>query len=99
MTPDTDSQDDPLGGIGGAISKFVCAAVFGGFVSVVVFLGVLWLGWGDETGMDRFWNSPWPHILWIIPLVWGFLGVFWFDRMLDASRDIFDRFFGVNDDD
>lgn len=80
---------DPLAGPLGAVAKFVGAGLFGGFVSLVVFLGILWLD------VDAFWQSPWPHVLWIIPVMWGVLGIFWFDKMLDAARKIFEGFFGI----
>ena len=82
---------DPLTGPGGAVLKFIGSALFGGFVSLVVVLAAFFLE------IDRFWQRPWIHLLWVIPLVWGFLGIFWFEKMLDAARRIFEDFFGVGE--
>ena len=64
--------------------RFVGCALFGGLVSLVIFFVVIF--WG----LYGFFDSYWKHTLWIVPLVWGILGIFWFDRMLDIARDIFE---------
>jgi len=81
---------DPRRGIGGVIGRFIVATFFGGFVSLVILAIVLWVD------LDMFWESPWPHVLWLIPMVWGILGIFWFDQMLNAGRKIFEMFFGID---
>ena len=73
---------DPLSGPVGAIFKFFGAALFGGFVSLVL-LGIAF--WGE---LDFFWERPWIHVFWIIPGMWGVLGIFWFDQMLDAAKHV-----------
>ena len=83
------TYDGPLKGPLGAVAKFFAAALFGGFVSLLVFFVVLLIG------IDAFWQSPWPHVLWIIPLVWGVLGIFWFERMIDMARDLVETVLGV----
>jgi hypothetical protein len=70
--------------------KFVCAGLFGGFISLVLFLTVLWVD------MPGFWESPWPHLFWVIPVVWGTLGIFWFDKMLDVARKLTEGFLGLD---
>ena len=81
--------EDPLRGPFGAVLKFVAAAFLGGFVSLVV-IAVVFL-----FGIHSFWQAPWLHILWIIPIVWGILGIFWLDRMLELGRKIFEDYFGT----
>lgn len=34
-------------------------------------------------------SGKWIHMLWILPLAWGALGVFFVDKMLELARDIF----------
>ena len=70
-----------------AVLKFVLAALFGCLVTLVVILAILGMG------LDSFWASRWVHILWIIPLLWGCLGVIWFDRVLELGRDVFEGYF------
>jgi hypothetical protein len=79
---------DPLNGPGGVAVKFVCAALFGGLLLLPVYIVLLFVNF------EIVWDSPWPHLFWIIPLVWGVLGIFWFERMLDLARDIVEAFFG-----
>lgn len=62
--------------------RFVGCALFGGLVSFVIFFVVMFFG------LYGFFDSYWKHSLWIVPIVWGILGIFWFDNMLDIARDI-----------
>ena len=75
----------------GAVCRFILAALFGGLVSIVLVMGVVLFG------VESFWDGPTPHVLWIIPAVWGVLGVFWFGKMLDFAREVFEGFFRVGD--
>jgi len=84
--------DDPPVGPGEIVARFIGTGLFGGFVSLVIFLTVIW---GD---FEFFWRSPLRHLLWIIPLAWGIVGIFRFDEMLDPARRIFSGFFGVDSD-
>ena len=51
-----------------------------------------------EMDFASFWQTRWRHVLWILPVVWGVLGIFWFGRMLDIARRIFEDYFGVDSD-
>jgi len=73
-------QTEPWNTIAGVVAKFLGAALFGGFVSLILLCGVFWLE------LEFPLESPWIHVFWIIPVAWGALGVFWFDPMLDAAR-------------
>ncbi|MBM4041455.1 MAG: hypothetical protein FJ290_23380 [Planctomycetes bacterium] len=79
-------EKSPTSGPLGAVLKFVFAALFGGLISLVISVIVYW------TGAHEFWRSGWVHTLWIIPLVWGVLGIVWFDEMLDWAREFFEGF-------
>ena len=80
---------DPLRGPIGAALKFFGAALFGCFVSLILLI-VAFFG---EIGI---WDTKWAHVLWVIPAVWGILGIFWFDKMLDFARALFEGFFGLD---
>lgn len=82
-------RTDPLAGPAGALVKFVISAAVGGLASLVIALGIL------SAGFDGFWESRWVHILWIIPMVWGVLGVFFYVRLLDVARAVVEGFFEV----
>ena len=79
------------GGVCGAVLRFILAALFGSLVSIVLVMGVVLFG------VESFWDGRTPHILWIIPAVWGVLGVFWFGKMLDFAREVFEGFFRIGD--
>ena len=81
---------DILNDLAGAIVKFFGAALFGSFISIVI-LTCIYL-----SEMFFFWETAWRHILWIIPVVWGILGLFWFEHMLDTGKKVFEWFFGVD---
>jgi len=83
-------EKHPLRGPLAVVGKFIATAFMGGFVSLVV------LVFFQSYAFQACWEEPWPHLLWVIPLFGGILGVFWFDWMLEAARDIFERCFGVD---
>lgn len=69
--------------------RFLLAAMFGVFIDIVLacFTGtVLLLGYRPGLG----WLAP---ALITVPIVWGALGVLFFDEMLDLGREIVERFF------
>ncbi|MBM4034734.1 MAG: hypothetical protein FJ291_23565 [Planctomycetes bacterium] len=80
---------DPLAGPLGAVLKFFFSALFGCLISLAIAGLFYWCGLGLW-----FWQSRWVHILWIIPLAWGLLGILWFDQMLDWAREILEGFSG-----
>ena len=84
-------KDDPLTGISGALLKFLAGAVFGGFVSFVIFIILLMA----PEALVTFFAGPYKHILWGIPVAWGLLSILWFDPMLDLAAKIFEAFFGL----
>lgn len=79
-------RKDSLNGPFGAFYKFLGASLFGLLVSLVVFLSMIFLA------AESFFAPPWIHVLWIIPLAWGLIGVIWFDPMLDLGKKILDGF-------
>jgi hypothetical protein len=83
-------NNDMLSGPDGAFFKFIMAALFGLLVSLAIGFIAAWLL------MDSFFATPWVHILWIIPLVWGVLGIFWFDQMLELGKKIIEYLFGID---
>jgi len=82
------SIGDPLRGPGGAVVKFFFAALFGGMLVLPIYFVVL------LAQIEFFMNIRLFHLLWIVPLVWGVLGIFWYERMLDLARDIIEAFLG-----
>lgn len=72
--------------LAGVITKFVCASLFGGIISCVAWKACWW--W-----CDAILQYPWFHVFWIFPVVWGFLGIFWFDRMLSIAQQFLERIF------
>jgi len=90
LVQENEMKKDPLSGPVGAIAKFIGAALFGGFVSLLLLGSAFWLD------LEFLYESPWIHIFWIIPVAWGVLGVFWFDQMLDAARHLVEGALGVD---
>ena len=84
--------EDPLSGYGpgACIAKFVGAFVFGLFVDAVIIGCLMWFTPYSSASLFPSWTSG---ILVAVPLVWGILGIFFFDRMLDLARHIFEDFF------
>ena len=78
---------DPLKGVAGIILKFFAAALFGCLVSLILLLAIF------AIGAHTFWDGWGPHLLWIIPILWGVLGIFWFEPMLAFASHIFEEFF------
>jgi membrane protein DedA with SNARE-associated domain len=70
----------------GGFCRFILSALFGGFISVVLFFIMIYFG------IDGFFQSNWKHSLWIIPLCWGVIGIFWFENSLSIARDIVEGF-------
>jgi hypothetical protein len=71
----------------GFLLKFIGAALFGGLVSfAVLFVAFVVL----DVDIMFSANGKWFHCLWMIPLAWGILGIFCFDRMLALARAIFE---------
>lgn len=69
------------------LCRFIGGAIFGGFISLVLFFVLLRLSLYD------IWYSWLVHALWLLPLGWGIAAIFLFDRMLDVARDIAESFF------
>ena len=85
-------QRDPLSGMAGTFWKFIIAAIFGAMISFVLFIIVLELANGDS-----FWFQKGAHVFWIIPVVWGVMGIFWYEKMLTVARDLVEWVCGVGD--
>jgi hypothetical protein len=84
-------ETDPLRGPLGVLGKFIGGAILGCFVSFVVFIACYW-----ALDTDTFMEGKWLHALWIIPIVWGVLGIFWFKPMLELGRSIFEAYFHID---
>ncbi|MFY9399595.1 MAG: hypothetical protein WAR22_14655 [Desulfomonilia bacterium] len=69
--------------------RFLLAAMFGVFIDIVLacLAGIVLL-MGYRPGLG--WLAP---TLLAVPVVWGVLGIFYFDEMLDLGREIVERFF------
>ena len=82
-------DDHMLVKLWGAVCRFIVGVMSGAFVSVVIFVVV--------TGLEifSFWEGPWKHSLWIVPLVWGALAVLWFQQMLEMAKRLFEGIFAL----
>ena len=81
-----DSSNGPVG----IVAKFLCAALFGAFLSFLLFAGAVW--WD----LDFLWRPPWIHAFWGLPVVWGVLGIFCFESMLDLARRLVEAVLGTD---
>jgi hypothetical protein len=82
---------DIIENLGGIVAKFLCAYIFGCMVSfIVLFVALL-------VDVEAIWDSSWTHIFWVIPLVWGVLGLFWYKQMLEIGRKIVMEFWGIEE--
>ena len=82
--PKPEDLKDPFHGRFGWILRFLVSAFFGGFISLFIFIVIFrWYV------IIPFWDTKFVHVLWIIPLVWGILGIFLFDKMMDITRNSF----------
>jgi len=71
-----------------AVGRFFFSALFGAALCLVLAAIVsefVHLGW---------WYPRALHLFWIVPLVWGLLGIFWFDKMLRVAGELIERLFG-----
>jgi hypothetical protein len=95
MRPKKIIKKDPLGGLTGVLAKFFFAALFGGMVSLLVFF-VFFLLWGDFYEFIKFtYDSAWFHLLWVVPVIWGILGIIWFDQMLEIASSFVEYVLGL----
>lgn len=73
------------------VAKFLGSAVFGLLVSwIILDLGL---------GLVNLHGAPggiWLALLWITPLIWGVLGVFYFDKALDFALKLWKSYFGFD---
>ncbi|HEY3377963.1 MAG TPA: hypothetical protein VGL77_10780 [Armatimonadota bacterium] len=76
--------------LSGGIWRFIGSAIFGGFLSLLLLFVFLHLG--IVRDLDDWWLRGVLHALWILPVCWGILGIFWYDAMLDMARDIVEWF-------
>jgi hypothetical protein len=69
--------------------RFFSAAIFGLFVDIVIltFYGIILL-MGYSVSV-----KPLLYTLATTPLIWGILGIFFFNEMLDLGKEICERFF------
>lgn len=67
--------------------RFLFSAFYGAIVSLVLFFIFL------RLSVYFSFSARWYHIFWIIPVLWGILGVFRFDEMLEDGRSIIEGVF------
>ena len=79
--------------LGFAFAKFFLAALFGLFISWIAFdVGL------DFAADDRRLGILWVVLFCVAPLVWGILGIFFFDKMLGLARRAFEDYLGFDGD-
>lgn len=65
----------------------VCGVLYTGFVrfffSVLVCSVISVIVFFALARFNIFITGFWKHLYWIIPLIWGILGIFWYDNLLD----------------
>jgi len=69
--------------------RFTCASIFGIMVDIVIIAlygSLLLMGYQP-------WGRTLAYLLVGIPLIWGILGIFFFNDMLDLGKEICERFF------
>jgi hypothetical protein len=73
------------------VLKFIGCAFFGGLVSLILFVGTLSFIEGNW-----FWSSKWVNVFWIIPVAFGFFGMVWFEKVLDAGKWLMEEMLGLD---
>ncbi|MDI6782990.1 MAG: hypothetical protein QME64_02715, partial [bacterium] len=43
----------------------------------------------------RFISKILGHALWLLPMIWGILGIFYFEKMLSIAQKTFERFLKI----
>ena len=66
--------------------RFIFSALFGGGVTFLIILLIMQCDLEFVIGTWAF------HLLWIIPLIWGIIGIFCFEYMITLARDLIERF-------
>ena len=80
----------------GWLLRFAVSAFFGALLSVFLFLfGMCMCRYGLLLTAATLYSKA-IHIFWILPLVWGVLGIFFFETMVNAAKDMIEDRFGVN---
>ncbi len=77
--------------VAGVAAKFLCSALLGLVVSCIIL--DLGLDLPILTG-DRVGGAVWIALICVAPLVWGILGVLYFDKLLSLTRKLWKIFFG-----
>jgi hypothetical protein len=77
----------------GILARFIISAFFGGFMSFIVF----WVIYEIMIYMYNDFLSAYIiriliHALWVVPIFWGILGIFFFETMLSIASKIFESF-------
>lgn len=63
---------------------FFFSALFGGIVGLIIITELV------HTQFLALEHARyWMHAFWITPLVWGILGIFYYDKMIDTATNIF----------
>ncbi len=77
----------------GIFARFIISAFFGGLISFIILALIV--------GLTRYIYWSWVadyliqklvYAIWIVPLCWGFLGIFFFDTMISIASKIFEGF-------
>ncbi|MCX7918794.1 MAG: hypothetical protein N3A72_04120 [bacterium] len=76
--------------------RFIISAIFGGFISFIflyVFLDLILMA--SAAKQWKFISIILIHAVWILPTIWGILGIFYFEKMLSLAQKSFERFIKI----
>jgi hypothetical protein len=88
MKAGSKTRESPVEKLGLALARFFLGALCGLTGTWVVLIECQEPAMQHETV-----GAVWLWLLWLIPVVWGLLAVFFFDRMLCAARTLFEDCF------
>jgi hypothetical protein len=72
----------------GWILRFTVSTFFGCLISGLIFVLILHAVGRNPDTSDSFLSSKYIHAFWILPLVWGVLGTFFFETMMESAMDL-----------
>ena len=80
-------QESVLEKLSYGFTKFLLSALFGLFISwIILDVGL------DLVSLHEPLGGVWIFLIWFSPLIWGFLGLFWFDKMLKIAKEAFESY-------
>ena len=78
--------------VSGALGRFILAGLFGCGVAWIILVELDCVAYSYPR-LEHVWTTA----IWLTPVLWGLLGVFWFDNLLECGRRILEAYFGVGD--